>query len=108
MDYSFLSESKTELLQAVEYYEQCSTGLGLEFSEEVYSSIKQILRFPLAWSSSSKNTRRCLTKRFPYGIIYAINEDSIIIIAIMHLNRKPNYWHKRIKKHPWQRHITQG
>jgi hypothetical protein len=40
MNYSFHPEAKTELLQAVEYYENCSIGLGLEFSEEIYSSIQ--------------------------------------------------------------------
>ena len=98
MNYSFHPDAKLELFEALIYYEKCSAGLGLEFSEEIYSSIQQILRFPIAWSPTSKNTRRCLAKRFPYGIIYAINEDDIFILAIMHLNRKPNYWHKRLKK----------
>ena len=98
MNYSFHPEARIEFLEAIEYYENCSVGLGLDFSEEIYSSIQQILRFPFAWSSSSKNTRRCLAKRFPYGIIYAISENTIFVLAIMHLNRKPTYWHKRLKR----------
>ena len=34
---------------------------------------------------------------FPYGVIYQIIEDEVIIIAIMQLNREPDYWKKRIK-----------
>lgn len=98
MLYSFHHEARIELLEAVEYYENCSRGLGLDFSEEIYSSIQQIIRFPFACSPTSKNTRRCLAKRFPYGIIYAMNDDTIFILAIMHLNKKPNYWRKRLKK----------
>ena len=100
MRYSFHPEARIELLDAVDYYDKCSLGLGLDFSEEIYSSIQQILRFPYAWSQSSKHTRRCLTKRFPFGIIYAIDENAIFVLAIMHLNRKPNYWHKRLAKSP--------
>jgi len=35
-------------------------------------------------------------KRFPYGVIYQIAEGWIIIIAIMQMNRKPDYWKERI------------
>ncbi|EKD90013.1 MAG: hypothetical protein ACD_32C00090G0002, partial [uncultured bacterium] len=44
----------------------------------------------------SKNTRRCILFRFPYGVIYQILKDKIIIIAIMQLNKKPMYWKNRI------------
>jgi len=40
--------------------------------------------------------RRCLIKRFPYSILYGINVDMIVIIAIAHLHRKPNYWQGRL------------
>jgi len=36
-------------------------------------------------------------ERFPYGVIYQISEDEVLIVAIMQLNRKPNYWQSRIK-----------
>ncbi|MEX2436959.1 MAG: type II toxin-antitoxin system RelE/ParE family toxin, partial [Candidatus Paceibacterota bacterium] len=32
----------------------------------------------------------------PYGIIYLIEADEIIILAIMNLRRKPGYWKSRI------------
>ncbi len=95
MKYSFHPSAKKELFKAVEFYEDCSTGLGLEFSKEIFSTIQHIIEFPHSWSKLSKNTRRCLTKRFPYGVIYEVTEDDIFIIAIMQLKRKPGYWKKR-------------
>ncbi|WP_201447887.1 type II toxin-antitoxin system RelE/ParE family toxin [Calothrix sp. PCC 7507] len=53
-------------------------------------------QFPQAWTQLSKNTRRCRIASFPYGIIYAIKEQQILIVAIMHLQRQPNYWTNRI------------
>ncbi|OHC02559.1 MAG: plasmid stabilization protein [Planctomycetes bacterium RIFCSPLOWO2_12_FULL_40_19] len=97
MKYSFHPSAKKELNEAIDYYNDCQDKLGLEFSKEVYKSIQIILQFPQAWSQLSKNTRRCLVNRFPYGIIYQTTEDEIFIIAIMQLNKKPNYWHDRIK-----------
>jgi len=45
----------------------------------------------------TQNSRRCLVKNFPYGIIYQEKENYILIIAIANLHRKPNYWINRTK-----------
>lgn len=97
MKYSFHPEAKEELFKAIKYFEECRSVLGLEFSKEVFSTIQRILHFPSAWSKFSENTRRCLTTRFPYGVIYQVIEEEILIIAVMQLNREPHYWEKRIK-----------
>ena len=97
MKYSFHPAAKTELIEAIDYYEDCQPGLGLEFAKEIYSTIHRIIQYPKAWSLLSKNTRRCLTNRFPYGIIYQILDKEILIVAVMQLNRKPSYWKKRTK-----------
>jgi len=97
MKYSFHPGAKEELLEAVSYFEECRSGLGLEFSKEVFSAIQRIIHFPLAWTEFSGNTRRCLTSRFPFGIIYQIVEEEAVIIAVMQLNREPGYWEKRLK-----------
>jgi hypothetical protein len=97
MKYSFHPLAKIELSEAVNYYQECQTGLGTEFVEEVYSTIQRIIQLPEAWSQLSLNTRRCLLKRFPYGVIYQITENKeILIIAVMQMNRKPDYWKNRI------------
>jgi hypothetical protein len=98
MKYSFHPAARIELNESVDYYEERRDGLGTEFLKEIYYTIQNILKYPNAWSILSRNTRRCLTKRFPYGVIYQIKEDEVIIIAIMQLNRKPGYWANRIKK----------
>ena len=96
MNYSFHPLAEKELNKAVDYYNDCKSELGYDFLNEVYIAIQNIIQFPNAWASLSKNTKRCLTNRFPYGIIYQITNNEIIIIAVMQLNRKPDYWNKRI------------
>ncbi len=86
-----------ELNQAVCYYESCRAGLGSEFAEEIRLTVCRIAEFPEAWSQLTENTRRCLTKRFPYGVIYQIAGDQILIIAVMQMNREPDYWKNRIQ-----------
>lgn len=97
MNYSFHPEAEKELLEAIGYYNECQDGLGVEFAKEIYKSIQNILLFPKAWARLSSNARRCIINRFPYGVIYQIIEREIYIIAIMQLNRKPDYWETRKK-----------
>jgi hypothetical protein len=97
MHFSFHPEAKTEFLFSIEYYEECRRGLGLDFAKEVYAAIDRISSFPKAWPSISFHTRRCLTNRFPYGIIYRVEGKEIIILAVMELHRMPGYWRKRLK-----------
>jgi plasmid stabilization system protein ParE len=95
MKYRFHPEAEAELNDAVDYYDACQEGLGLEFAREVHATIENICDFPLAWTPLSPNTRRCLLRRFPYGVVYQLKIGEIVIIAIMQLNRKPDYWRKR-------------
>ena len=44
------------------------------------------------------DVRRCLVRRFPYGIIYGIEEDTIVVVSFAHLHRKPFYWIERWEK----------
>jgi len=39
--------------------------------------------------------RRRLLRRFPYGILYKEEESQIVIVAVMHLRRRPGYWRNR-------------
>ncbi len=43
-----------------------------------------------------QNVRRCLTHTFPCGILYTIEAESILILAVMHLRRRPGYWRSRL------------
>lgn len=97
MRFHFHPEADAEFNQAVEYYEQCRSGLGLEFAEEVYAAIARISEYPNAGSPMSEKTRRCLTHRFPFGIVYRLKTNSLHIIAIANLHRRPGYWEKRIE-----------
>ncbi len=95
MKYSFHDAAEEDLFAAIEYYDECQPGLGLRFSEEVYAAIKRICEHPYAWESIDSVTRRCITNRFPYGILYRIVENSIRIMAVMNLHRQPGYWKDR-------------
>lgn len=96
MNFYFHPQADAEFDEAVQYYDERQHGLGLEFAEEVYSTISRISEYPDAWSPMSKNTRRCLVSRFPFGVIFQVKNGMLRIIAVANLHRRPNYWKDRI------------
>ena len=96
MRFYFHPRAVREFDEAVQYYEDCQIGLGLEFAEEVYAAIRRISEYPDAWSEMSKNTRRCLMNRFPFGVVFQFKSGMLRIIAVANLHRRPDYWNDRI------------
>lgn len=91
----FTRYAKQELEDAVYYYELEYSGLGKKFKEEVKKAIVRIAEYPRAWSVERGDVRKCLLHRFPYKIMYSIEKDHILIIAVAHQHRKPDYWISR-------------
>ena len=69
MTFDFHPEAQTEFFEAIDYYEECETGLGYAFSIEVYSTVRNILGYPAAWPVLDEDVRRCLTNRFPFSVL---------------------------------------
>jgi plasmid stabilization system protein ParE len=92
----FLQIAKRELDDAVDYYNRERPGLGYEFRWEVFFAIDRIKQFPRGWQVFYEDARRCPVRRFPYGIIYVQQDDFILILAIAHLHREPDYWIDRL------------
>jgi len=92
MKYRFLARAEDDLVEAFDYYEKAAAGLGAEFLSEIERAIARILLQPQAWARVSKNHRRCRLRRFPYGLIYAITGEEILITAVFHLHRHPDAW----------------
>ncbi|MEM1156526.1 MAG: type II toxin-antitoxin system RelE/ParE family toxin [Pseudomonadota bacterium] len=97
MEVNLLRLAQIEFEAAESHYESEQAGLGARFRSEVLRSISRIRQFPTAYHSFSPNTRRCLISKFPYGIIYHYTpeQDEIVILAIAHLHRRPDYWVSR-------------
>ena len=97
MPATILHEAEVEMWDAVAYYEDKSPGLGLDFEAEVERSVDTVKRFPERWPLCEDGTRRYLTHRFPYLVVYMYLHKRIWIISIAHCKRRPGYWRDRIK-----------
>lgn len=95
MTFQYHPKAAKELTSSIEYYEDKSKGLGEEFLDEVEAAISLILTHPKTGSLITKEDRRILLSRFPYGLIYDVSNEIITINAVMHLSRRPKYWKSR-------------
>ena len=89
MKVSFLPLAEQELDEAFFWYEEQVVGLGNSFLDEFNQSVKRIVAYPALYEQIDNDLRRCLMNRFPYGIIYGIDGEQIIIVALAHLKRRP-------------------
>lgn len=92
MRVSFNELAERELNDAAQYYEQERLGLGAAFIAEVQRCTAAALEFPQSSSVVLGNVRRCLCRRFPYGLLYTVKENELRILAVMNLRRRPGYW----------------
>jgi plasmid stabilization system protein ParE len=85
----FSEQAATELEAAAIWYEEQQRGLGSEFIRSIDVSLSKISRSPLLYSIALDEMRRCLLKKFPFGIFFSIESDHILIVSIFHSRRNP-------------------
>jgi plasmid stabilization system protein ParE len=89
-------EAEFDIQDAFEYYESQSPGLGSEFVRAIDACLSGIGRNPQAYPIIYKQARRVLIKRFPYGVLYLIDQDIISVLACFHGRRNPKSWQDRL------------
>ena len=96
--YRFEAESVVEfdVEAAFEWYEAEEPGLGLQFLQQLRSAYQRIQEHPDSYQELRSGIRRVLTRQFPYAVFFSIEDDTIVILAVLHTARDPDEWQKRI------------
>ena len=89
---SFHRLAQRELDDAIQFYDTETLGLGTAFLNEVERCTQAIQTYPEAGQLIIGAIRRRLIRRFPYAVLYSINSNSIRVLAVMNLKRRPMYW----------------
>jgi plasmid stabilization system protein ParE len=76
------------------YYDRGPT-LAANFESEVERGVRLISQNPSRWPKFDNRRRRFIVRKFPYSIIDELNDGEVIILAVAHGKRRPNYWQKR-------------
>jgi len=98
---AMLPEAQIEATQAALWYDAQRVGLGAEFLDELQLAVERIQTAPLEQGRlelylGEQDIRRCLLRRFPYLVIYRVASDELVIVAVAHARRRPNFWVERI------------
>lgn len=92
----FLPEAAAELECVTGDYEARIPGLGLRFRELVESACAAIVQHPLLWRERSGDYRRVNLPGFPYFIAFVLRGERVVITAVGHASRHPDYWKNRM------------
>ena len=93
--YRLISEARDELEVGVSFYDSEYPGLGQEFAIEVRRLCRLIAESPAAGLEVRPAIRRRILRRFPYSILYTLENDEVVILAVAHQSRRPGYWNRR-------------
>jgi len=94
--YRFLTPAEEEMTEAAVFYETASIGLGEEFLSDIQRGINRLREYPQSGPILTGDLRISLLSRFPFSLIYSIETNAILVIAIAHQSRRPGYWQDRV------------
>jgi toxin ParE1/3/4 len=90
-------ETRLDILDAYSWYESRRLGLGKDFELCLEAGFNFIQRDPLLFQKRYKELHIHFIDRFPYGIHYLIERDTVKVFGIFHTSRNPSHWKIRIK-----------
>ena len=97
MNVRFLVPAEIEMFDAAAFYEKQVARLGGSFLSIMETAIDDLRTQPEVWPDIGDGIRKRPLRRFPYSVLYRIDKDEIVIVAVMHQRRHPRYWAERVK-----------
>jgi plasmid stabilization system protein ParE len=91
----FRDEAQAEFDEAFDWYEQQQTGLGVDFLMCVAEILERIESLPEACEIIFEDVRRAIVRKFPYLILYKVEPDQVVVMAVFHSKRDPQVWQGR-------------
>jgi toxin ParE1/3/4 len=93
----FLEGAIDDLTEAERYY-TIEMGNAVLFERALNQVIEDAKLFPEAASLAGvRSVRKRILKRFPYHLIYLVQDQELLILAIAHHKRDPFYWIDRLE-----------
>lgn len=93
----FRPEALEDLRSAYLWYESQRPGLGEDFGLCVEAALAVVRDSPFLGRQLRENARRVLVRRFPYAILYEIEDRRIVVFAVFHGHRDPEDWIRRLE-----------
>jgi plasmid stabilization system protein ParE len=91
-------DADLDVAAAFQWYENERRGLGLEFLEQLGAAYDHIADGPLGYQDLESGIRRAVLRRFPYAVYFSVENDVVVILAVLHATRDPAVWQRRTRE----------
>lgn len=89
------ADARIEYIESYAWYHERGSHIAEAFERELEHAMETLQEDPNRWPVYTGTWRRIVLRRFPFGIVYGVMNNQIVVIAIMHTRRKPGYWKNR-------------
>jgi toxin ParE1/3/4 len=89
------AEAEADIAEARDRYRTVSEGLEKRFQEAVEACIAEIRRHLTRYPIVHRSLRRILLRKFPYFVLFAVFEDTVVVFGGIHMRRNPTEWQSR-------------
>jgi plasmid stabilization system protein ParE len=89
---TFLPAATADYEEAYGWYRARSIRAAARFEDAVEQTLSQIAEAPARWPFCDPRHRQHLLRRYPYSIVYRVEAESVIVVAIAHARRRFGYW----------------
>ena len=97
MKLRILDAASDDLVEGFSFYERREQGIGDYFLTCLYSDIESLRVFGGIHRTVYKKLHRSLSKRFPFAIYYTVEDETVIVRAILDCRRNPSWIRSRLK-----------
>lgn len=94
----FLQEADQDVSEAIAWYRDIGEGLEQGFKTDLSTVVPILQENPYVYQEVSAGIRIGLTKRLKFRVIYEIEDQNVLILAVMHPKRHERRWKQRIRK----------
>jgi plasmid stabilization system protein ParE len=92
----FHPEAVAEAERSRDWYARRSPRAAQGFLDELSKAFASIQGSPEAWQAHLHGTRRFTFRRYPFVVVFRVEDESVLIVAVAHTKRKPGYWGDRV------------
>jgi plasmid stabilization system protein ParE len=88
----FLQSAREDLKREKNYYRKISPVLAQRFQKAVEVAVNSLANQPIAMQTLGDHIRRWPLETFPHGILYRVEIEFILILAVFHPKQSPSRW----------------
>jgi toxin ParE1/3/4 len=88
--------ARLELAEASDWYDHQRPDLGADFIRAYEAVAAAILDNPFQYQIIGRGFRRAGLHRFPYGLVYTVSDEEVVVLACFHGHRNPSRWRDEI------------